>query len=186
MSKRWPKTTSDRDLTAAILQEGAEQAFRELYRRYTPRLYQFVLRVVGGDELDAEDVVQETWIRACGHLERFRWESAFATWLLGIGLNVARGLLRRRSRQETDLPEPREQIAPSGDPDARLDLERAIAGLPDGCRLVLVLHDVEGLKHHEIGIALGIVPGTSKSQLHQARQLLRARLAAPSLKGGRP
>jgi RNA polymerase sigma factor (sigma-70 family) len=143
--------------------------------------------VVGGDELDAEDVVQETWIRACHHLDRFRWESAFGTWLLGIGLNVARSLLRQRSRQRshlgTDLPEPPEQVAPPADPDARLDLERAIAGLPDGCRLVLVLHDVEGLKHHEIGTALGIVPGTSKSQLHQARQLLRARLAVQPLKG---
>jgi RNA polymerase sigma-70 factor (ECF subfamily) len=163
---------ADQALAEALLLNGDEQAFRELYRRHTPRLYQMVLRIVGGSEHDAEDVVQETWIRATGKLGTFRWEAAFGTWLTGIGLNVARGLLRRRGRWTDleDAPEPWRPPPREGD---RIDLERAIALLPAGYRSVLVLHDVEGYRHDEIGEMLGIAAGTSKSQLFHARKALR-------------
>lgn len=170
-------TRSDRELAEAIVHRGDEAAFRLLYRRHTPRLYQFLLRVVGGGEHDAEDAVQETWLRACRALGRFRWDCAFSSWLTGIGLNVARSWLRQRasSREAVldELPEPPARAAP---PDGRVDLERAIAALPDSYRAVLVLHDVEGFKHGEIADRLGIAEGTSKSQLFAARRLMRARL----------
>lgn len=169
---------SDRGLAEAILSRGDEGAFRILYNRHTPRLYQLVLRLVGGVESDAEDVVQETWLRASQKLARFRWESAFSTWLCGIGIHVAQDSLRRRGQERLTLVE-RVEDAPIPAPSIveRIDLEHAIATLPDGCRQVFVLHDIEGIKHREIAQILGISDGTSKSQLSDARRLLRRLLA---------
>jgi RNA polymerase sigma-70 factor (ECF subfamily) len=177
-------TSSDRQLADALVQRRDERAFRELYRRHTPRLYQLVLRMLGGRPADAEDAVQETWIRAAESLNGFRWEAAFPTWLCGIGINVARDALRRKMRDRAVVHEdasPWEDafqlpVRPAADGD-RIDLERAIALLPEGYRAVLVLHDVEGMKHEEIGQLLGISAGTSKSQLHWARKSIRNRLA---------
>jgi RNA polymerase sigma factor (sigma-70 family) len=175
-----PAHADDRALAEALMLRGCEASFRELYRRHTPRLYQLVLRIMAGGEADAEDVVQETWIRAVERLGGFRWEAAFGTWLTGIGLNVARGILRRRGRWEVSggdgTPEPWSPPPPQAE---RMDLERAIAALPAGYRAVLVLHDVEGFTHEEIGEQLGIAPGTSKSQLSHARRAVR-RLLGPA------
>ena len=95
--------TPDRALVGAVVRDGDEVAFRELYRRHTPRLYPFVLRVVGGGEMDAEDVVQETWIRATAGMRRFRGDSSFATWLTAIGLNAARDHVRRHCRRFIEI-----------------------------------------------------------------------------------
>ena len=174
--------TPDRELVEAILSDGDEAAFRDLYRRYTPRLYLTALRLLGQSEMDAEDAVQETWVRAVREMGKFRWESALGTWLVAIAGNVARDQLRKlRRRDERELSpadEPMIQLT-TGE---RIDLERAIALLPEGYRTVLVLHDVEGLTHEEIGEALGIAPGTSKSQLFGARRSMRA-LLNPVLEG---
>lgn len=168
--------TTDRELADRVSREGDERAFRALYRRHTPALYPFVLRVLGGEEADAEDVVQDTWVRATRGLSGFRWQSAFRTWLLGIGLNRAREVLRQRSRRNgVALPAQAAAVTPRR-PGERLDLERAIRALPDGYRTVLVLHDVEGFTHPEISERLGIAEGTSRSQLHHARRTLRALL----------
>lgn len=176
---RWFETP-DRDLADAILGAGDEQAFRALYGRHTPPLYQFVLRMLGGREAEAEDVVQETWVRAVERLDGFRWESKLSTWLIGIGANLCRDRLRTAARRG-DVPlDTVAMPAVAGDRTAedRIDLERAIALLPDGYRTVLVLHDVEGLTHGEIGSRLGIAEGTSKSQLFFARRTMRQLLAA--------
>lgn len=166
---------SDRALAGAIVGRGDEASFRTLYRRHTPSLYPFVLRVMGGAEQDAEDVIQDTWVRAVRGLSSFRWESSFRTWLLGIGLNRARELLRKRQREHwsAELPEVGADPPPLAE---RMDLERAIACLPDGYRTVLVLHDVEGFTHPEISERLDIAVGTSRSQLHHARRTLRTML----------
>jgi RNA polymerase sigma factor (sigma-70 family) len=165
---------TDRQLAEAILHSGEERAFRELYRRHTPRLLGFVGRVLGRSDAEAEDVAQETWLRACQALDRFRWDSGFSTWLLGIGLNVARDAMRKNARSPElsldDFPDP---PGPMSFPDDRIDLDRSIAMLPDGYRVVLVLHDVEGMRHEEIAEKLSITIGTSKSQLSRARGALR-------------
>ena len=168
---------TDRDLVAAIIADGDERCFRELYRRHTPRLYQLLLRLLGGVEQDAEDVIQEAWIRAVESAAKFEWKSSFPSWLTGIGINRAKELLRRRNRRPmfelTEQMEPQAPRAPVGE---RIDLERALALLPDGYRTVLVLHDLEGFRHDEIAERLGIAAGTSKSQLFHARRYVRALL----------
>src|SRR5512143_123498 len=133
--------TSDRQLLEAILRAKEERAFRTLYRRHTPRVYQLALRLLGGDVREAEDAIQETWIRAIEGLGRFRWEAAFGTWLSGIAIHVSRDALRRRARGREDLWEQSfDPPAPEVSVGERIDLERAIAALPDGSRAVLVLH----------------------------------------------
>lgn len=173
----------DRELAERVL-SGDEAAFRTLYRRHTPRLWPLVLRMLGGSaaRADAEDVVQETWVRAVRALDGFRWEAAFSTWLGGIGLNCAREALRKRQRRnETSTDGMLDRLATDrrADPLGRLDLEEAIAALPDGYRTVLVLHDLEGYTHPEISDRLGIAVGTSRSQLHHARKAVR-RLLEPA------
>lgn len=148
-----------------------------MYDRHTPALYGLALRLTGGDAAGAEDAVHDGWIRAVDRLSGFRWESALRTWLAAIVINAARERFRRDNRETPGADE----WLPADDPVLggvfdRLDLERAIAGLPEGFRLVLVLHDVEGYTHEEIAALLGIVPGTSKSQLARARAAMRSAL----------
>jgi len=169
----------DRELVEAFLGSRDERAFRVLYRRHSPVMWRLALRLTGGADRDAEEALQAAWLRAANALDRFRWESELRTWLSGIAINCAREVLRKRRREglefeETlpDRPAPRirREIA-------AIDLERAIAKLPDGYREVLVLHDVEGYTHQEIGRLLGIESGTSKSQLFRARRAVRGFLA---------
>lgn len=171
---------SDRELAELVL-SGDEPAFRELYRRHTPRLLALVLRFLGGSEPDAEDVVQEAWVKATQGLERFRWEAAFGSWLSSIALNLAREQIRRSSRRQ-EVAWPDGELEPKvAEPLSRVDaadLERAIAALPAGYRQVLVLHDVEGYRHEEIATLLDVSVGTSKSQLFHARRAMRAQLGA--------
>lgn len=136
------------------------------------------LRSARGDEEEAREIVQETWVRAVEGLEGFRWESTLRTWLVSVALNVGRERARRAGR-ETPVGDPVKD--PVGDvemPVESIDLGRAIDALPDGYREVLVLHDLEGFTHEEIGGLLGVAAGTSKSQLHRARARVRARLVA--------
>jgi len=181
VTNRAQKEATDEQLVATILDDGDEAAFRALYRRHTPRLLAFVHRLLGQDATEAEDVVQETWIRTCDGLARFRWDSKFSTWLIGIGLNTARERQTKSGRTNAmhvdrlpDLP------VPAGSGEDRVDLERSIRLLPAGYRTVLLLHDIEGMKHGEIARRLGITAGTSKSQLFNARRTLRTLLCVPS------
>lgn len=185
MNARSNRLDADRPLVDAVLRDGDERAFRELYDRHTPRLLAFVARLLARSDAEAEDLVQETWIRACSRMDTFRWNAAFSTWLHGIGLNVVRDRLRRDGRSRViGVEEPPENpVTPPPHVD-RIALERAIAGLADGYRLVLVLHDVEGMKHREIAESMGISVGTSKSQLFTARRLVRAALNAGEPKQG--
>jgi RNA polymerase sigma-70 factor (ECF subfamily) len=172
-SSRFNEIT-DRVLVERFLRAGDEAAFRELYRRHAPRLYALALRLCGGAEADAQDALQDAWIRASNILRGFEWRSSLSTWLAGILINCARELNRKQQRRnEEEMPDELPAGICSRQGQA-IDLEQAIACLPAGYRHVLVLHDVEGYTHEEISAMLKVSIGTSKSQLHHARKAMRA------------
>ena len=166
--------TDDLALVERFLRGRGEDAFRALYHAHTAALYALALRLTGGDRAEAEDLVQESWIRALTALRTFRARSALRSWLCGVLVNVHRGRIRADWRI-VDGPYV-EPIADTTSPDDAIDLERAIAALPDGAREIYVLHDVHGYTHREIAELMGVVEGTSKSQLNRARSLLRSSL----------
>jgi RNA polymerase sigma-70 factor (ECF subfamily) len=155
--------------------EGDARAIRALYDRYAPRVFAVVRRIAGDDE-SAQDYAQEAWIRAVRALPTFRGDARFSTWLHRIAVNSALQALRKsETRRRREAPFPAEvPVGPRGG-DALLQrrLEQALDGLPDGMRQGLILHHVEGYTHEEIGDALGVAPGTSKSQLFKARAKMR-------------
>lgn len=162
-------------------------AVRALYDLHAPRVYA-VLRRMAGDDALAEDWAQEAWIQALRALPGFRGDARFGTWLHRIAVN--RALQGRRSRaRHAGREEPLDPEHParpvSEDALLKLRLQRAMDRLPPRMREVLVLHDVEGWTHEEIGERLGVAPGTCKSQLFKARAKMRAMLRpAPELVGG--
>ncbi|MCL4812870.1 MAG: sigma-70 family RNA polymerase sigma factor [Vicinamibacteraceae bacterium] len=162
------------------LRAGDMGAFEALHREQAPRLFALACRMLG-DEADAEDALQEVFLLAHRKLAGFKGESSIGTWLYRLMVNWCLDRLRSRGHRNdlrTDGLEA-EELADLAAPPAgrftvdRLDLERAIRQLADGCRTVFVLHDVEGFGHAEIAATLGISEGTSKSQLHKARYRLR-------------
>jgi RNA polymerase sigma-70 factor (ECF subfamily) len=168
----------DRALVEAFLERRDGEAFRALYRRFSPALYRTALSLLDGAARDAEDVVQDTWIRAASRFDSFRWESSLRTWLTGIVINRCRELRRQRLRRPDRIVPPVTAFVSA--PDDRLDLGRALRRLPPRARAVLWLHDVEGYTHAEIAAVLGVEAGTSKSQLFRARGILRRLLGSPS------
>jgi RNA polymerase sigma-70 factor (ECF subfamily) len=160
-------------------------AFEELYRAHSRRLYGVAVRMLG-NPADAEDMLQEIFLAAHRKMESFRGDSALGTWLYRLAVNLCLDYLRSRTGRaihltealddEPALPDSASQgLAASAV--TKLDLERALAQLPEGCRTAFVLHDVQGLEHREVGEIMGIAEGTSKSQVHKARLRLRALLA---------
>lgn len=164
----------DRALVARC-RAGDERAMQQLYQRHAGRLFALALRLTGRRS-DAEDVVQDTFLRAWRGLEGFRAESSVGTWLYRIALNRCRDAFARRRPEEPEV----EGVAEvrEGDALARRGLEAALAALPEGYREVLLLHDVMELEHPEIAAILGVEVGTSKSQLHKARARMRELLGA--------
>lgn len=159
--------------------EGDGRAIRTLYDRYSPRVYAVVRRIAGDDML-AQDYAQEAWIRAIRALPTFRGDARFSTWLHRIAVNAALQAVRKadtRRKRQAPMPEQVEAAHRSGDALLQKRLERALDDLPEGMRQVLILHDVEGYTHEEIGNVLGVATGTSKSQLFKARAKMREMLA---------
>ena len=159
--------------------DGDARAIRSLYDRYAPRVYAVVRRIAGDEDL-AQDFAQEAWIRAIRALPTFRGDSRFSTWLHRIAVNAALQSLRKqqtRKKRETSKPADVAIAPKTKDSLLQKRLEQALDGLPEGMRRVLILHDVEGYTHEEIGDALGVTAGTSKSQLFKARAKMRAMLA---------
>jgi RNA polymerase sigma-70 factor (ECF subfamily) len=158
--------------------EGDGEAIRELYGRYASRVYSVVRRLAGDDAL-AEDWAQEAWVRAIRALPAFRGDSQFSTWLHRIAVNSAlhgRRWRERRTRAEVALPSALAVGSRADDSVLRVAIQRALDTLPEGMRQVLVLHDIEGHTHEEIGELLGVTAGTSKSQLFKARSRMRKAL----------
>ena len=191
MDERATSLSEDRRLVAELLATRSEAAFVELYRAHSAYLFGLALRLSAGRREDAEEALQEAWLRAVERLASFRFESALRTWLAGIVVHTVRELRRRR---HPDREEPRggweiERLAePRGESGAErnavsaavagVDLERALAELPSTLRDVVVLFELVGLGHAEIARLLSIPAGTSKSRLWFARRALRSRLGA--------
>jgi RNA polymerase sigma-70 factor (ECF subfamily) len=174
-----PRTdnTDEHSLTAAA-QKGDQVAFAMLVRLHQKRAYAVARAIVTVHE-DAEDVVQEAFVRAYQALDRFNVGQSFGPWLNRIVANAALDLARRRKVRATD--ELHESLAgsfrdPGESDELRRRLREALAVLPERMRSVLVLHDVEGFAHAEIGKLLGIPEGTARSDLHHARHRLRGLL----------
>ena len=150
-------------------------------------MYALCLRLTG-NRRDAEERTQDVFVQAWRRLSTFRGESALSTWLHRLTVNLVlteRRATRRREQRVLAVESPAAFERPgAGSPkgqvgesvDLGMDLDQAIARLPDGAREVLVLHDIEGYTHEEIGAACGIAEGTSKAQLFRARRLLREML----------
>lgn len=161
---------------------GDTAAFEALYRRHAGRVHGVIGRLVGHHGTRAEDLTQEAFVRAWQALPAFRFESAFSTWLHRLAVNTALMDLRsQRSRPQHEGDDDAFELLGQADSAGHttalsMDLERAVASLPPRARAVLVLYDVEGWKHEEIAAELGMAVGSSKAQLHRARNLLRERL----------
>jgi len=169
-----------------LAQQGDAAAFETIFQLHSRRVYALCLRMVS-DPAEAEDLAQEAFLQLFRKIQTFRGESAFSSWLHRLTANVVLMSFRRKRPQATSLDEmmrsdddnemPRIELG-GADPRLsgvcdRLNLQAAIEGLPDGYRLMLLLHDVHGYEHNEIARLLDCSIGNSKSQLHKARKRLR-------------
>jgi RNA polymerase sigma-70 factor (ECF subfamily) len=165
---------ADEEIVARI-RAGETALYEVLMRRYNQRLYR-VARSIVRDAAEAEDVMQDAYVRAYEHLASFAGDAKFATWLTKIAVYEALRRVRRRARIDplmstaTTLPSPERQTY---DHELRTVLERAIDHLPEGYRSVFVLRVVEELDVAETAAILEVGPETVKTRLHRARAMLR-------------
>lgn len=164
----------------ARAQKGDARAFEALYHRTSGRVYALCLRMCA-DRDEATERVQDAFVRVWERLGSFRGDSLFTTWLYRLTVNVV--LEARRSRGRRDAREVTEgemerytHAAVAAMPGTRVDLERAVASLPDKARRVLVLRDVQGYTYEEIAQMTGVTLGTVKAQIHRARALVQEAL----------
>lgn len=164
------------DVAAAA--NGDTAAFERLYRAHEGRVYSLACRLAGSEA--ADELTQDVFVRAWQKLDTFRAEARFGSWLYRLAVNVIYGRLRKRSTRRKRFVDSELSLARArarrDAAEIRMDFDVAIEQLPDGAREVFVLHDVEGYKHREIAEMVGITAGTSKSQLHRARMILREHL----------
>lgn len=183
---------TDHDLVEQF-RRGDRNAFRELVLRHENRVYHLALKMVH-DAQDAEDVLQETFISIYRHLDSFRDESQFSTWVYRIATNASLMKLRAR-RPVASLDEPPfeaenadqaphelqdwsatpEEALLSGE--MRTEMDRALSELPESLLVVFVLRDMEGLSIEETARVVGITEPNVKTRLHRARLALRERLS---------
>lgn len=161
-------------------QNGDRAAFEQIYRENVGRVYAICLRIVV-NSTRALELTQDVFVRAWQMIGTFRGESAFSSWLYRLAVNVVLVDLRSKRRRTarvmvTDDLAVYDKGQNLAAPGTTIDLERAIAALPEQARAVFVLHDVEGYQHGEIAALMGMAEGTSKAQLHRARRLLREAL----------
>jgi RNA polymerase sigma-70 factor (ECF subfamily) len=161
--------------------QGDRVSARTLYDRHALRVHRVVFRICGDDEL-ACDLTQDVFVKAFAQLRTFRGDAAFTTWLHRIAVTTALNGMRKVKRIRS-FEDPLEDDAPhavpvrEAEPDLKDRLHAAIDALPEGMRMTVLLHDVEGYTHGEIGEMLGIAEGTSKARLFEARAKLRVALA---------
>lgn len=159
---------------------GDHKAFEQLYRANAGKVNGLCFRLCGQREL-AEDLTQESFIRAWQKLDSFRGDSAFGSWLYRLTSNVVIGYLRQQSKWklvsfDDGLHEAALGVASLNT--SMSDIEKKLARLPEQARVVIILHEYLGYQHNEIAEITGMAAGTSKSHLHRAKQLLKQRAAA--------
>lgn len=163
---------------AVLAAAGDVRAFERLYGRHAARVHSLARRLIGPE--DADEVTQDVFVRVWEKLSTFRGEAAFGTWLHRVAINVILGRRKKLAIRRERFVDGENVLDGLGsnprEAEAQVDFEAAIEYLPDGAREVFVLHDVEGYKHEEIAKMIGISAGTSKSQLHRARMILRRHL----------
>ena len=174
---------TDEDVVARV-RAGDRALFEIVMRRYNQRLYR-VARAILGDSHEAEDVMQDAYVRAFAHLDQFAGRSSFATWLTRIAVHEALARLRRRRRfvdVEDTMPS---LVSPGRDPEQQAAdrelgaaVEAAVESLPEAFRVVFILRELEGLDGAETAACLGIPEETVKTRLHRARSRLREALLA--------
>lgn len=171
-----PSAGVEADVRAATF--GDAEAFERLYRAHVSRVYGLACRMAGSER--ADELTQDVFVRAWEKLGTFRGESAFSSWLYRLAVNLLcsrlRALKLQREREMANEIPLATARARHDSIEIRLDFEVALEQLPDGAREVFVLHDIEGYKHREIAEQMDITSGTSKSQLHRARMILRRHL----------
>lgn len=181
---------------AALLEQlkiGDTHAFKQVVDEYSPRVYRLALNMLG-DPLEAEDVLQETFLNAFRGFGRFRGDSALGTWIYRIATNASLMHLRRRRAPALSLddtngdgelytvtrPVPEWSLNPEEmalNAEVRQVMDKAVADLSEGLRIVFLLRDTEGLSTAEVADALDVSESAVKSRLHRARLLLRDRLS---------
>jgi RNA polymerase sigma-70 factor (ECF subfamily) len=191
--ERPPQASPDDLILCERAVAGDRVAFEEIYRRHVNRVYGLSLRLTS-DRLEAETLVQDTFVKAWFALAGYSGRGSLGGWLGRVAVNLWRDRFRARGRSDRMLEDLAAEASAAGhaDPAAAgpdtttgggiiplltaLDLERAVARLPQGGRTVYVLHDIEGHTHREIADLLGVAEGTVKAHLHRARRLLRTML----------
>ena len=171
---------SERHLIERV-KNGDARAQREMYDAHVDRVYRLAYRLAGADAR-ARDFTQLTFIRAFEKIGDFRFESSLSTWLHTIGVSIAlNGLRKVKTARNREAPIEAAAsigtITREAEPDLKTRLNAAIDSFSEKYRTVFLMHDVEGFTHEEIGAALGIPPGTSKTRLFQGRAKLREALA---------
>ncbi len=182
-------TLSDEEIVNRV-RAGEGDCFEILMRRYNQRLYRVARSVFPRDASEAEDIVQDAWVRAFTHLEQFAGRARFATWLVRIALHEAWARARKRRRisnepdphqEECPMPTDRENADPereAADREIHVILEKAVEALPETYRTVFVLRAIEDLSTAEAAECLDLTPEAVKTRLHRARALLRRELLA--------
>jgi RNA polymerase sigma-70 factor (ECF subfamily) len=160
---------------------GDSDAFELVYRAYGAEVYAVCLRMVG-DSVEAQELVQDVFVRAWERRESFRGESAFGTWLHRLAINIVLERFRSDKRRDlrvtlqSDLTELGAQAAVHSSDD-QLDIENSLARLPTGARVAFVLHHVEGYSYEEIAELTHLAAGTIRAHVFHARQLLMRMLS---------
>ncbi len=160
------------------VQAGDHGAFKSLYDLHSGRVYALCIRILG-DQERASEATQTVFIKVWESIQSFRHESAFTSWLHRVAVNTVLVELRteRRKSRMIDVLDIEHENVPGHKPTGtQMDLEQSIAELPPQARAIFVLHDIEGYTHEEIAVKMGLATGTTKAQLHRARNLLKEAL----------
>lgn len=174
--------TEEQQLIREFLKTKSENLFRKIYKAHASALYRLAFRLLDGNQVLAEDIVQEAWIRAIEKLPGFEGRSGLRTWLSAVTVNCCKEQYRKNAKLKMSVTAANQtakviyQVQ-----DIKMDIQKALMKLPEGYREIFILYDMEGFTHDEISGILDISPGTSKSQLFHARKAMKKIISGTKL-----